>query len=43
MTQVVPWVPYLSAQNINVTGPKVSKWSYDQFSDQTAYAHVAVK
>jgi peptide/nickel transport system substrate-binding protein len=43
MTQVVPWVPYLSASNINVTGPKVGKWSYDQFSDQTAYAHVAVK
>jgi peptide/nickel transport system substrate-binding protein len=43
MTQVVPWVPYLSASNINVTGPKVAKWSYDQFSDQTAYAHVAVK
>jgi peptide/nickel transport system substrate-binding protein len=43
MTSVVPWVPYLSAQNINVTGPKVAKWSYDQFSDQTAYAHVAVK
>jgi peptide/nickel transport system substrate-binding protein len=43
MTQVVPWVPYLSASNINVTGPNVTKWSYDQFSDQTAYAHVAVK
>jgi peptide/nickel transport system substrate-binding protein len=43
MTQVVPWVPYLSASNINVTGPKVAKWNYDQFSDQTAYAHVAVK
>ena len=43
MEQVVPWVPYLSASNINVTGPKVAKWSYDQFSDQTAYAHVAVK
>jgi peptide/nickel transport system substrate-binding protein len=43
MTQIVPWVPYLSASNINVTGPKVAKWNYDQFSDQTAYAHVAVK
>jgi peptide/nickel transport system substrate-binding protein len=43
MRQVVPWVPYLSAYNINVIGPKVSKWNYDQFSDQTAYAHVAVK
>jgi peptide/nickel transport system substrate-binding protein len=43
MTQIVPWVPYLSAQNINVTGPKVAKWDYDQFATQTAYAHVAVK
>lgn len=43
MNQVVPWVPYLSASNINITGPKVSKWTYDQFSDQTGYAHVAVK
>jgi hypothetical protein len=43
MEKVVPWVPYLSAQNINVTGPTVTKWSYDQFADQTAYAHVAVK
>jgi peptide/nickel transport system substrate-binding protein len=43
MTQVVPWVPYLSASNINITGPNVTKWNYDQFSDQTGYAHVAVK
>jgi peptide/nickel transport system substrate-binding protein len=43
MTQVVPWVPYLSAHNLNIIGPNVSKWNYDQFSDQTAYAHVAVK
>ncbi|HET8607271.1 MAG TPA: ABC transporter substrate-binding protein [Gaiellaceae bacterium] len=43
MTQVVPWVPYLSAFNLNIIGPNVTKWNYDQFSDQTAYAHVAVK
>jgi peptide/nickel transport system substrate-binding protein len=43
MTSVVPWVPYLWAHNLNIIGPKVSKWSYDQFSDQTAYSHVAVK
>jgi ABC-type transport system substrate-binding protein len=43
MNEVVPWVPYLSASNINITGPKVAKWTYDQFSDQTGYAHVAVK
>jgi len=43
MTQVVPWVPYLSANVIRITGPKVDKWSYDQFSTTTAFAHVAVK
>ncbi|HVC88581.1 MAG TPA: ABC transporter substrate-binding protein [Gaiellaceae bacterium] len=43
MTTVVPWVPYLSAQNLNVISTNVTKWNYDQFSDQTAYAHVAVK
>jgi peptide/nickel transport system substrate-binding protein len=43
MTQVVPWVPYLSANNNHVIGPKVSKWTYDQFGDATGYAHVAVK
>jgi ABC-type transport system substrate-binding protein len=43
MNNVVPWVPYLSAFNINITGPKVAKWDYDQFSDLTGYAHVAVK
>jgi peptide/nickel transport system substrate-binding protein len=43
MEQVVPWVPYLWAKNINIIGPNVTKWNYDQFSDQTAYAHVAVK
>jgi peptide/nickel transport system substrate-binding protein len=43
MTQVVPWVPYLSANNNHVIGPKVAKWAYDQFGDATGYAHVAVK
>jgi len=43
MQTVVPWVPYLSAQNLNVISKNVTKWNYDQFSDQTAYAHVAVK
>jgi peptide/nickel transport system substrate-binding protein len=43
MTKVVPWVPYLSAQNLNVISTNVTKWNYDQFSDQTAYGHVAVK
>jgi len=43
MTRVVPWVPYLSANVIRITGPKVDKWGYDQFATTTAFAHVAVK
>ncbi len=43
MTQVVPWVPYLWANVVKILGPKVTQWSYDQFSDGTAYSQVAVK
>jgi peptide/nickel transport system substrate-binding protein len=43
MTQVVPWVPYLWANNVIIVGPNVTHWSYDQFSDTTAYSQVAVK
>jgi peptide/nickel transport system substrate-binding protein len=42
MTQVVPWVPYLWANNVTIVGPNVTHWSYDQFSDTTAYSQVAV-
>jgi hypothetical protein len=40
--EVVPWVAYLFATNDQITGPAVVSWDYDQFSDTTAYAHVAV-
>jgi peptide/nickel transport system substrate-binding protein len=43
MTQVVPWVPYYSRSNVNLIGPDVTKWSFDQFSGEIGYAHVAVK
>ena len=43
MEEIVPWVPYLSANNLNIISSKVKTWNYDQFSDQTAYAHVSVK
>jgi hypothetical protein len=33
---------YLFATNDQITGPAVVSWDYDQFSDTTAYAHVAV-
>jgi peptide/nickel transport system substrate-binding protein len=42
MEEVVPWVPYLDATNIDVVSPAVTKYEYDQFSGITAYAHVAV-
>ena len=42
MTKVVPWVPYFSTNNVFITGPKVTHWQYDQFSDGTAYSLVSV-
>lgn len=42
MEEVVPWVPYLWEQHRGVFGPTVTKFDYDQFSGETAYAHVAV-
>jgi peptide/nickel transport system substrate-binding protein len=42
MTQVVPWVPYLWANNVTIVGPKVTHWQYDQYGDYTAYSQVAV-
>ena len=43
MTDVVPWIPWLWSYATDITGPKVTKWSFDQFSTTPAYAHVAVK
>jgi peptide/nickel transport system substrate-binding protein len=43
MTNVVPWVPYLFANNVTIVGPTVTHWAYDQFADVTAYSQVAVK
>jgi peptide/nickel transport system substrate-binding protein len=43
MTQVVPWVPYFSGSKVHLLGSHVTKWSFDQFSGDIGYAHVAVK
>lgn len=40
--QVVPWVPYLDANNIDVLGPAVTAYDYDQFAGTIALTHVAV-
>jgi len=42
MEDVVPWVPYLARTNVDVLGPAVTQYAYDQFSTTTGYAHVAV-
>lgn len=40
--EVVPWVPYMFGKNTDLLGPAVTKWDFDQFSGEAAYAHVAV-
>lgn len=42
MEEVVPWVPYLHATNIDIIGPAVTQWDYDQFSGEAALSKVAV-
>jgi len=42
MEDIVPWVPYLSSRSVGVVGPAVTRWDFDQFGAETAYAHVAV-
>lgn len=42
MEEVVPWVPYLDATNVSLVGEGVTKWEYDQFSNETALSKVAV-
>ena len=42
METVVPWVPYLDAANVDILGPAVSKYEYDQFGGEAAFSRVAV-
>jgi peptide/nickel transport system substrate-binding protein len=40
---IVPWIPYMWANQVNIISPTVAKWQFDQSSGWTAFAHVAVK
>jgi peptide/nickel transport system substrate-binding protein len=40
---IVPWIPYMWANQVNVISPTVAKWQFDQSSGWTAFAHVSVK
>jgi peptide/nickel transport system substrate-binding protein len=42
MEESVPWVPYLWAKNITVTGNTVTKWEFDQFSGYLSFTQMAV-
>jgi peptide/nickel transport system substrate-binding protein len=42
MEEGVPWVPYLWANNITVTGNTVTKFEFDQFSGYLSYTQIAV-
>jgi peptide/nickel transport system substrate-binding protein len=42
MTEVVPWVPFLWAQNVTTTAPSVTKYEYDQFSGYISLTQIAV-
>ena len=42
MEEIVPWVPYLSANSVEVSGPGMSQYVFDQNSGEMAFAHIAV-
>jgi ABC-type transport system substrate-binding protein len=42
MENVVPWVPYLDASNVDIIGPAVTKYEYDQFAGEAAFSRLAV-
>ncbi len=42
MEEAVPWVPYLWAKNITITGKTVSRFEFDQFSGYLSITQMAV-
>ncbi len=42
MEEVVPWVPYLFDNNLEIWNPRVLNWTYDQSSGGVALDHVAL-
>jgi len=42
MEEVVPWIPYLTENAVDIIGPAVTKYEVDQFAGEASYAHVAV-
>lgn len=42
MTETVPWIPYLWANNISVVSDAVVQYEYDQFAGEVSYVHIAL-
>jgi peptide/nickel transport system substrate-binding protein len=42
MEEVVPWVPYLWSNSIDLIGPAVNAYQFDQFSGNAALVHMGV-
>ena len=42
MEEVVPWVPYLQAGAIEISGPALVNYVYDQNSGEMAFTHAAI-
>ena len=42
MNDIVPWIPYRWATARFTIGPAVSKYEFDQFSGEPAWAHIAL-
>ncbi len=42
-TEVVPWIPYMWPNTIDILGPTVATWTFDQSAGLTGLAHVSVK
>jgi peptide/nickel transport system substrate-binding protein len=42
MEEVVPWVPYLFDNNIDVLSDRISNYSFDQFAGLAAYDQMAI-
>jgi ABC-type transport system substrate-binding protein len=40
--EIVPWVPLMDATAIDLIGPSVTNYDFDQFSTEQALSHVAV-
>ena len=42
MEEVVPWVPYLFDNSVDIISPNVTSYSFDQFAGLAAFDRMAV-